>query len=259
MHPSLNGSMAINDALFCIQRNIESQESTVLWLVLLVLWSCLHTVEESAARQHLHVCVYVCVCASINQGMFIPSTMCVPDRIKWVNSVWRNVSVRDDILIWKKKLKFSIRARLTLTKVEVALDLFFPVCQFYLILRTVITQEKKPLNFFLSFHLPSSSLPLSVSYGAHIFSISLHIRDLVWSQSVDKHTLSRTGVLSKLNNQPGKPDYRARKKGLTSAVPVNQHSQPNRHISHCQPNSVSLPLSQHSYFYIIFYMFPRMC
>lgn len=51
------------------------------------------------------VCVfgYVCVCVSINQDMFICSTMCVPDRVKRVKSVWKNASVRGQTN--RKKLK----------------------------------------------------------------------------------------------------------------------------------------------------------
>lgn len=36
------------------------------------------------------------MCASMNQATFIPRAMCVPDSMKWVNGVRRNVSVRDD-------------------------------------------------------------------------------------------------------------------------------------------------------------------
>lgn len=51
------------------------------------------------------VCVFghVCVCVSINQDMFICSTMCVPDRVKRVKSVWKNASVRGQTN--RKKLK----------------------------------------------------------------------------------------------------------------------------------------------------------
>lgn len=107
MHSALNGSMAINDTIILDSKKTWSHRNQqFLWVVLLVLWSCLHTVEVSADRQRLHdyVCVHacsarcmcMCVCVSINQSMFIHSTMCVPDSIKWVNSVWRNVSVRED-------------------------------------------------------------------------------------------------------------------------------------------------------------------
>lgn len=51
----------------------------------------------------------------------------------------------------------------------------------------------------LSLHSSPWRLILSVSPSLQ------HMSNLVWSQSVDKHTLSRPGVLSKSNNQPGKP------------------------------------------------------
>lgn len=52
-----------------------------------------------------------------------------------------------------------------------------------------------------------NSLQLGLSLCSLVLvsmSPSLHMRDLVRSQSVDKHTLSRPAVLSKSNNHPGK-------------------------------------------------------
>lgn len=154
-----------------------------------VLWSCLRAVEVSIGRTGPYMCV------SINQGMFIRSAMCVPDSIKWVNSVWRYVSVRKETRGVRrgkkggKKCHFQATFKVFVWKESVARQ---SVCLY--------------LQVFVCFCFASLACRRRrlLALSRHIF-LSLFTRDLVWSQRVDKHA-REVRRSSKSNNQVGKLD-----------------------------------------------------
>lgn len=96
MHPGLNGSMAINDTILVSKKHRVTGINSLVGCV-----ACFMIMSAHCGSEHRHtvlvcvcMCVHVsvsmpvvhtacvCVCVSINQGMFIRSTMCVPDSIK---------------------------------------------------------------------------------------------------------------------------------------------------------------------------------
>lgn len=155
--------------------------------VALFLWSCLCALEVSIGRTGPYMCV------SINQGMFIRSAMCVPDSIKWVNSVWRYVSVRKEtrgLRRGKKKKKKSHLKQLSellcqRNQCSVSPSLF--------------------TTLFVCFSFSSAACRRCLSVASIAPHLSLFTRDSVWSQCVDKHT-RQVRRSSKSNNQVGKLD-----------------------------------------------------